>query len=232
MRGAQFRHECKHFVGRIIPADAGSTDRIDIRLSEDADHPRGCGEHSGRASRVTVIRGSSPRMRGAQVHRVVGFRVKGIIPADAGSTEIRTSYPRAFQDHPRGCGEHATPPGRVASCQGSSPRMRGAQHGPSRLQSGPGIIPADAGSTKVLTLRRNSRRDHPRGCGEHVSTISRLAAERGSSPRMRGARYRSRAVPDLAGIIPADAGSTEYGGAPGSRRRDHPRGCGEHLISS
>ena len=33
-----------------------------------------------------------------------------------------------------------------------------------------GIIPADAGSTAVASLSLMPMADHPRGCGEHVST--------------------------------------------------------------
>ena len=50
--------------------------------------------------------GSSPRMRGALFHSLFFPSSVRIIPADAGST-IHTSPGRyAFEDHPRGCGEH------------------------------------------------------------------------------------------------------------------------------
>ena len=48
MRGARNFKAVHEFILRIIPADAGSTDRIDVRLSDDADHPRRCGEHGHR----------------------------------------------------------------------------------------------------------------------------------------------------------------------------------------
>ena len=50
---------------------------------------------------------------------------------------------------------------------GSSPRMRGAHVGKIAALHDGGIIPADAGSTWYVTTVTPTRRDHPRGCGEH-----------------------------------------------------------------
>ena len=45
MRGAPSLRIAYHGIGRIIPADAGSTTDRAYRVSLDEDHPRGCGEH-------------------------------------------------------------------------------------------------------------------------------------------------------------------------------------------
>ena len=50
------------------------------------------------------------------------------------------------------------------------------------------IIPADAGSTSDNHQKATSAKDHPRGCGEHLFDEIEKAGDRGSSPRMRGAR--------------------------------------------
>ena len=50
----------------------------------------------------------------------------------------------------------------------------------------------------------------------------------GSSPLVRGARYRREGGAIHCGIIPARAGSTGRSGHPLPWRRDHPRSCGEH----
>ena len=71
------------------------------------DHPRGCGEHELNILYHYLDTGSSPRMRGALLHRFDAVPGQRIIPADAGST---VSGRRGFflpRDHPRGCGEHA-----------------------------------------------------------------------------------------------------------------------------
>ena len=71
---------------RIIPADAGSTYQAHLFWLRPRDHPRGCGEHMMPTDRLVTVRGSSPRMRGAQRHRVRRCHQRRIIPADAGST--------------------------------------------------------------------------------------------------------------------------------------------------
>ena len=70
--------------------------------------------------------GSSPRMRGAHVYSVVVLRIKGIIPADAGSTRGINQLDEDGKDHPRGCGEHHIDTKAILASHGSSPRMRGA----------------------------------------------------------------------------------------------------------
>ena len=60
---------------------------------------------------------------------------------------------------------------------------------PHHIRPGPGrIIPADAGSTIPIHRIRRSGKDHPRGCGEHLSVSVTVSSPVGSSPRMRGAR--------------------------------------------
>ena len=112
------------------------------------------------------------------------------------------------EDHPRGCGEHGMSTVTVLRIRGSSPRMRGARHLRRIDPALPGIIPADAGSTRPL----------------RASSHSAV----GSSPRMRGARNPHRCWRPSQGIIPADAGSTWAMALLAGSAGDHPRGCGEH----
>ena len=93
-----------------------------------------------------------------------------------------------------------------------------------------GIIPADAGSTGINSACQIDGWDHPRGCGEHVSTNMPTLISAGSSPRMRGAPDSlCQPIPGI-GIIPADAGSTDEAQELRADYADHPRGCGEHLF--
>ena len=114
------------------------------------------------------------------------------------------------------------------------------------------IIPADAGSTYDQNHGISRIEDHPRGCGEHKLYTSIQIFRKGSSPRMRGAlsfnadvahklggsspRMRGALVLPvvhvrLAGIIPADSGSTSAPAEEAAITRDHPRGCGEHDFT-
>ena len=126
MRGAPRpeRHEALEW--RIIPADAGSTCGPGRVFGQNADHPRGCGEHLPSARLTYAVSGSSPRMRGARnAERLASFLGR-IIPADAGSTLPITSTLKGNRDHPRGCGEHSPAGAPSSPWGGSSPRMRGA----------------------------------------------------------------------------------------------------------
>ena len=86
MRGARILPTGGACYWRIIPADAGSTWCRCWRSAPWQDHPRGCGEHGPSFQCSSSVSGSSPRMRGAQLHSQLGERWIGIIPADAGST--------------------------------------------------------------------------------------------------------------------------------------------------
>ena len=81
MRGAPLNSALVHILSRIIPADAGST-------YGSTSIPLGCGEHiPGR--RLVQLIGDHPR--GCGEHYVYMDRrthEQGIIPADAGSTQI------------------------------------------------------------------------------------------------------------------------------------------------
>ena len=228
MRGAQLPCSQNALETGIIPADAGSTRARSCGCRQSQDHPRGCGEHIVLPLFFGLQYGSSPRMRGAQIGFAASNHTRRIIPADAGSTVRESIHQCAIRDHPRGCGEHVFADDPKSGLRGSSPRMRGALAVPLPLPAVARIIPADAGSTMSYYLSAHSHEDHPRGCGEHVLRDSIKTGAQGSSPRMRGAHPPTAWSSPLAGIIPADAGST-VGRSVGHRTgQDHPRGCGEH----
>ena len=168
-------------------------------------------------------------MRGAQPAKSDKYMSNRIIPADAGSTTPGRPHRDSRGDHPRGCGEHKAPAAKLGHVRGSSPRMRGALSKTHAVTLNQGIIPADAGSTPLISIVVLSREDHPRGCGEHLHHKEAISLSPGSSPRMRGARFRSLEAAERSRIIPADAGSTYDPLSLTQSPRDHPRGCGEHV---
>ena len=151
-----------------------------------------------------------------------------IIPADAGNTHRGLCGKRPGQDHPRGCGEHASGMESCLTTRGSSPRMRGTRgHGePADIHTG--IIPADAGNTVPGIVGDFHGWDHPRGCGEHQCRLIGCGRLRGSSPRMRGTPVLRVGPGFGVRIIPADAGNTVLEKQFDDQGKDHPRGCGEH----
>ena len=86
MRGAPVDHDRILRSLGIIPAYAGSTWHVGRWRTRKEDHPRVCGEHPRPVPVVIVVRGSSPRMRGAPSSQAPNSSIKGIIPAYAGST--------------------------------------------------------------------------------------------------------------------------------------------------
>ena len=195
---------------RIIPAYAGNTVVVPVYALPFLDHPRVCGEHGGTVCVCCTWAGSSPRMRGTQGHESLTVENAGIIPAYAGNTSNCSLKPATSWDHPRVCGEHL-----VVVVLG---------------EYSVGIIPAYAGNTSLARLSSCSRRDHPRVCGEHTREELHIAAQQGSSPRMRGTHDGRKSFYGKAGIIPAYAGNTYNRGRCGTGDRDHPRVCGEHLL--
>ena len=109
------------------------------------------------------------------------------------------------------------------------PPMRGAHEFNIRWAVATRIIPAYAGSTPHIRQREPHSQDHPRVYGEHCFMPIPNKGHFGSSPRMRGARFRAQKVSLWHGIIPAYAGSTLAGGFSLYQIKDHPRVCGEHF---
>ena len=132
----------------------------------------------------------------------------GIIPAYAGNTSLSGNLEDFGGDHPRVCGEHLATTGVQGLQTGSSPRMRGTRRRSGRDCRRCRIIPAYAGNTLGRLSFLLASRDHPRVCGEHLTTAYEFTIARGSSPRMRGTRTYAAPLSDSTGIIPAYAGNT------------------------
>ena len=197
MRGARDGPGARAARVGIIPADAGSTLCDDDINASKRDHPRRCGEHSTTFETAPGSVGSSPQMRGARDNQLRSPMIDRIIPADAGSTNIRAWFGQAGEDHPRRCGEHFCPSHLISGAMGSSPQMRGARLQKSQNIGGRRIIPADAGSTLPCRPCRTCIQDHPRRCGEHCNSGFCWCLPSGSSPQMRGAHLEILAIPTI-----------------------------------
>ena len=227
MRGAVEIAVAARYVLGIIPARAGSRTPSHGGRHRCRDHPRACGEQSGRKDATMKDEGSSPRVRGAGVIKSQTLTTIGIIPARAGSSTESLTTVAADWDHPRACGEQAPKQMGVPFWAGSSPRVRGAVVHRGDTRRRPGIIPARAGSRTRKARGIGSSRDHPRACGEQQRLETMAATSQGSSPRVRGAARRRPCRSPRPGIIPARAGSRPICLAWGRCSWDHPRACGE-----
>ena len=70
------------------------------------------------------------------------------------------------------------------------------------------ITPADAGKTLILFAVGAALKDHPRGCGENISSVFVFPDFIGSPPRMRGKPMQNTLRNAAIRITPADAGKT------------------------
>ena len=90
----------------IIPAYAGSTPVAFNGQDRRRDHPRIRGEHRTTFTVSTKPMGSSPHTRGALSTHIRARPARGIIPAYAGSTALKSATEAGSWDHPRIRGEH------------------------------------------------------------------------------------------------------------------------------
>ena len=129
------------------------------------------------------------------------------------------------------CGEKLRCAKWTPCTKGSPPRVRGKElvHGDRFATQR--ITPACAGKSCFGVVRPAFRRDHPRVCGEKCRAPSRRCCTLGSPPRVRGKVLR-RSYRDFdPRITPACAGKSPAAEPERSGSRDHPRVCGEKLIS-
>ncbi len=208
MRGTLQEMMLEYIESRFIPADAGNTTTGRPSSCIGAVHPRGCGEHGKCQFIHGHSYGSSPRMRGTPVSSVRPSLLSRFIPADAGNTCSNWETCRKMTVHPRGCGEHDFIVCGIVHPVGSSPRMRGTLRDIMTAMVLDRFIPADAGNTHREAFRGRGTAVHPRGCGEHDSSLIRFVAAHGSSPRMRGTPAKGAAALTPDRFIPADAGNT------------------------
>ncbi len=140
------------------------------------------------------------------------LRVRGLIPAHAGSTWRRGLWGWGQRAHPRSRGEHST--------------------NPMFFFLNDRLIPAHAGSTCSNSASAPMSRAHPRSRGEHFVCHTCKQPSGGSSPLTRGAPNACPISWTSSRLIPAHAGSTM-----GKRRRRllseaHPRSRGEHFQAA
>ena len=152
---------------RFIPALAGNTFAFLRRNAPGTVHPRARGEHASYLSKYMLKAGSSPRSRGTRQLRNTPPRARRFIPALAGNTRPRSTFPPSLPVHPRARGEHLLTTGLACYLGGSSPRSRGTPPCPIQQALRRRFIPALAGNTPSSSLRRSCQSVHPRARGEH-----------------------------------------------------------------
>ena len=231
MRGKAFPLLVMPTQSRITPAYAGKRGHRRFGPGTIRDHPRVCGEKGSSTFWSRNHSGSPPRMRGKVLFKTLGEGTFGITPACAGKRHWQYRAATATRDHPRVCGEKRLRAAPSHPITGSPPRVWGK--GQRLLAKNPefGITPACAGKRMVFAGRKSRTWDHPRVCGEKVSSTSPIKCLKGSPPRMRGKVPQPGVEGCRLGITPAYAGKRGIKLSIASMIWDHPRVCGEKLIT-
>ena len=231
-RGTHVEPRDGKVFARFIPAGAGNTHFGFRHHTTSPVHPRGRGEHGGSWAASLCSSGSSPRARGTQARKRRRPHFLRFIPAGAGNTTA-IQFPRASRAvHPRGRGEHNRDVAVKLAENGSSPRARGTHDPAGHVELDCRFIPAGAGNTRPFWTPRSSFPVHPRGRGEHATSICALNSSVGSSPRARGTQALFGAGMLQGRFIPAGAGNTPSAPRPIRVRSVHPRGRGEHGTNT
>ena len=191
-----------------------------------------CGEKSPLSKESVLEWGSPPRVRGkGEVVSRCGIKAR-ITPACAGKRATPSGFRRPRRDHPRVCGEKPNRWPWTATLPGSPPRVRGKEYSRAPTYQPYGITPACAGKRIYATMGETGTGDHPRVCGEKQVQLPGLQPFKGSPPRVRGKAVPAPMLLTSAGITPACAGKSDSRRSQSCARRDHPRVCGEKLLSS
>ena len=114
---------------------------------------------------------------------------------------------------------------------GSPPRVRGTAQKAMEMGLFEGITPACAGNSFMAYSSAMLTQDHPRVCGEQHTLATTAGGAGGSPPRVRGTAQKNVSSSHPARITPACAGNS--GCAPQSIAAgwDHPRVCGEQIMT-
>ena len=171
-------------------------------------------------------------MRGKVTNNAVCWQLFRITPAYAGKSGGNVMSQMAYTDHPRLCGEKLESDAILGENAGSPPPMRGKGLSAFENASVARITPAYAGKSLILLQNHTMYQDHPRLCGEKALPFLSVKRSAGSPPPMRG-----KAADDLspaAGnrITPAYAGKRQQVSDDTGEDQDHPRLCGEKLLTN
>ncbi len=167
-------------------------------------------------------------MRGILVFSPRCRQSRGITPACAGNTMRMKTGTNGFRDHPRVCGEYAIEYDPLLNGAGSPPRVRGIRTKSLSQKPLARITPACAGNTASGKGMMMNDGDHPRVCGEYAYEINPYCKHLGSPPRVRGIPTNQLGITGYRRITPACAGNTMLARKMPSKRKDHPRVCGEY----
>ena len=169
-------------------------------------------------------------MRGKVTNNAVCWQLFRITPAYAGKSGGNVMSQMAYTDHPRLCGEKLESDAILGENAGSPPPMRGKVLFDTDAAYGVRITPAYAGKSSTIITSFLLHQDHPRLCGEKISSLSSNCSAAGSPPPMRGKENQQTNIFLGHRITPAYAGKRIAYLFTLDDVWDHPRLCGEKFL--
>ena len=174
--------------------------------------------------------GSSPWARGTHERTQEGHPVSRFIPVGTGNTDNSASASFRCSVHPRGHGEHNITLNGAVIPGGSSPWARGTREVNRKDNPITRFIPVGTGNTDIAINKGYMLTVHPRGHGEHTTSVDPCISIAGSSPWARGTRRLSMNQWCVCRFIPVGTGNTCFSSCCGAGLTVHPRGHGEHKV--
>ena len=129
------------------------------------------------------------------------------------------------------CGENLTEGTEIGRKLGSPPHVRGKLLFKIKIFVNRRITPACAGKTDASDDYISPELDHPRMCGENSFVPSSASSNKGSPRHVRGKPTIKSRLAQAMGITPACAGKTFVQALQISICQDHPRMCGENVMT-
>ena len=148
VRGKERHHIGSDGGGGITPACAGKREGWRRRGRGLWDHPRMCGEKTGRNALKLSCLGSPPHVRGKGKYFAPPDIIRGITPACAGKRHQKEGHLYDRRDHPRMCGEKGQSGLKPSYPLGSPPHVRGKAASSGEKGTLQGITPACAGKSR------------------------------------------------------------------------------------
>ena len=226
VRGNPKRGGPPHAGDGSIPACAGEPTGTGPTRPSGTVYPRVCGGTSTSFSRLMLLWGLSPRVRGNHDLAKEGGAHKGSIPACAGEPSRGGRTPGLGRVYPRVCGGTVESSGMPSGYPGLSPRVRGNLTAALLPGMCTGSIPACAGEPSCAPGAAPARAVYPRVCGGTASPAPAGRGEAGLSPRVRGNRTIVRYSDEANRSIPACAGEPSVRPVEPSSSGVYPRVCG------
>ncbi len=173
---------------RNIPTRVGKTHLFMVTVTLSAEHPHACGENVFPFLRLTVRRGTSPRVWGKPFQSTSRPSSRRNIPTRVGKTCSSRVIAECWPEHPHACGENGTANADYTVCAGTSPRVWGKLPMSESYQQSGRNIPTRVGKTPSALAEIRISAEHPHACGENVRLTDQAADGDGPAPRVGGKR--------------------------------------------